>query len=194
MTVSVKPLLERIAFSSSQEWISIPSTSPVQALLAGSLISQQIRNDPPGFNTRHFRKSMLQVTPEVDSLESSDRIERIIRIGKSVDSSCSIKQRVPRYFLFFYAQRWHSPMKYLCHTLSLAGNVAISVANWHHHRNRCQYTPFRLPLQAWHSPLRQWCMSCIHPQSIILPKKPSGFRKFCKILLTKPLLFICLLI
>ena len=30
------------------------------------------------------------------------------------------------------------------------------------------------------------------PQSIILPKKPSGFRKFCKILLTKPLLFICL--
>lgn len=30
---------------------------------------------------------MLQVTPEVDSLESSDRIERIIRIGKSVDSS-----------------------------------------------------------------------------------------------------------
>lgn len=81
---------------------------------------------------------MLQVTPEVDSLESSDRIERIIRIGKSVDSSLLDKAACTEILLFFYAQRWHSPMKYLCHTLSLAGNVAISVANWHHHRNRCR--------------------------------------------------------
>lgn len=139
---------------------------------------------------------MLQVTPEVDSLESSDRIERIIRIGKSVDSSLLDKAACTEILFYFFLRA----------KVTLSDEISMPYAFPCGQRcNIC--SKLAPPPQPMSSTLHSGC-HCKHdiphcandacpvfiPQSIILPKKPSGFRKFCKILLTKPLLFICLLI